>query len=115
MGISLKKKTQYFTIITFFVAFLNIGLNAILIPLYSEIGAAIATLISYCFLTAIYSVVSQKLFYVAYNKTFNFICLLGLVMVFLISFLNFPFRIILFIIGLSVVLWKRELILNMIK
>ena len=115
VGISLKKKTQYFTTITFFVAFLNIGLNAFLIPLYSEIGAAIATLISYVFLTVIYSVVSQKLFYVAYNKTFNFICLLGLMIVFLVSFLNFPFRIILFVIGLSVVLWKREFILNKIK
>ena len=115
VGISLKKKTQYFTFITLFVALLNIGLNTIFIPLYSEIGAAVATLISYSVLTLLYSFVSQKLFKVAYDKTFIFISLIALIVVFFISFLNFQNRMILFTVGFLAILWNRELLINKIK
>lgn len=46
VGISISEKTFYFTIIAFVSAFINIGLNLILIPKFSYYGSALATLIT---------------------------------------------------------------------
>ena len=75
IGISLAKKTIHFVYITLFIAIVNIGLNYILIPIYKEVGASFATMISYLQLTFIYTIVSQKLFGLNYDFKFFFCCL----------------------------------------
>ena len=80
IGISLEKKTLHLSIATWGTAILNFILNFILIPKYGASGAAIATLISYFFLTIYYLVCSQKLHPIPleYGKLFLFFVLAGI-------------------------------------
>jgi O-antigen/teichoic acid export membrane protein len=66
----MKEKTGKMFLFTFISAFLNIGLNFILIPRYGMYGAAIATSLSYVLhFFMIYSY-TQKLVFVSYNYKF---------------------------------------------
>jgi O-antigen/teichoic acid export membrane protein len=75
LGITLKEKTWYFTLIIIITALFNLGANFILIPDYSFVGAGIATLLSYILYWALAFFLSQKFFRVNYNliKLFSFI------------------------------------------
>ena len=61
LGITISKKTKYLALFTMMAAAVNIALNFLLIPKYGMVGAAIATALSYLFLTCIYFIKSQKL------------------------------------------------------
>jgi O-antigen/teichoic acid export membrane protein len=61
LGISLAKKTQILSFIAWFTALVNLICNFILIPRFGSVGAAIATLVSYCVLTGFYLFWSQRL------------------------------------------------------
>lgn len=80
IGISLEKKTLHLSIATWGTAVVNFVFNFILIPKYGASGAALATLISYFFLTVYYLVCSQKLHPIPleYGKLFLFFVLTGI-------------------------------------
>lgn len=60
IGISLAEKSHLIARSTWMAAFVNIALNWILIPLYGVVGASVATLLSYLFLTSIYFYYTQR-------------------------------------------------------
>ena len=114
-GISLKKKTEYFTYITMIIALLNIGLNYLLIPFYKEVGAALATMISYVFLTLFYYRVSQGLFPVVYDKRYILSALFLLILLMSSTFLELKYRIILLCGSLVFLYVNRESLIQRIK
>lgn len=75
IGITLREKTWYFTIIIIITAVFNVGANFYFIPKYSFVGAGIATLLSYILYWALAYIISQKFFKVSHNllKLFSFI------------------------------------------
>jgi O-antigen/teichoic acid export membrane protein len=115
IGISLAKKTIYFVYITLFIAIVNIGLNYILIPIYKEVGASFATMISYLLLTFIYTIVSQKLFRLNYDFKFIFVVFILLAVVFLFSFMDIIFRIVLLFNVFICLYLKKEKIIEALK
>jgi O-antigen/teichoic acid export membrane protein len=80
IGISLEKKTLHLSIATWGTALVNFAFNFLLIPKYGAKGAAIATLISYFFLTVYYLICSQKLHPIPleYGKLFSCFVLAGI-------------------------------------
>jgi len=66
-GISLARRTIYFTQYTLIAAALNIGLNFLLIPPWGMVGAALATLLTYATLSLLYYWRAQVLDPVPYN------------------------------------------------
>ena len=75
LGIALKEKTWYYTIIIVITAVFNVGINFWLIPKYGFVGAGLATLLSYVLYWALAFGLSQKFFKVDHNliKIFFFI------------------------------------------
>jgi O-antigen/teichoic acid export membrane protein len=67
LGITLKEKTWYFTLIIIITAVFNVGANFYLIPKYSFVGAGIATLLSYILYWGLAFNLSQKFFRVNHN------------------------------------------------
>lgn len=63
------KKTNYIPILTGFSAIINIVFNLFLIPPMGNIGAAWATFVAYLFMFFSVFIVSQKLFFIPYEKT----------------------------------------------
>lgn len=106
-GISLAKKTIYFVYITLFVAVVNIALNYVLIPIYAEVGASFATMVSYLLLTLIYSMVSQRLFKLDYDYRYILGVFVVLILIFFSSYLDFIYRVF-FIIGVLVIMYKNK-------
>jgi len=68
IGILLKVKTIYYTIITGIGAAVNIGLNLLLIPKYGMMAAAINSTIAYFLLFILMLIISKKFYSVAYEK-----------------------------------------------
>ncbi|RKX55564.1 MAG: hypothetical protein DRP24_04730, partial [Thermotoga sp.] len=62
IGISLKRRTEFHTLITGLTALLNFTGNVILVPKYGAIGASIATGVSYIFMFVLRTFISHKLF-----------------------------------------------------
>jgi len=114
-GIGLKKKTIYLVYITIFVASINIMLNYTLIPIYSEIGAAIATMISYIVLTGTYGIVSQKLFAIRYDSKFLLVAFGILFSIFIVSFLDIYFRVFIFMVGVMYIYFQKNKIKEFIR
>lgn len=106
-GISLAKKTIYLVYITLFVAVINIALNYILIPIYAEIGASFATMISYLVLTLIYSIISQNFFELKYDYKYIVLAFIILILIFFGSYLDLIYRIFL-IIGAFIMIYKNK-------
>jgi len=75
LGITIKEKTWYFTLIIVITASFNVAANFYFIPKYSFVGAGIATLLSYILYWAFAYVLSQKFFKVNHSliKLFSFI------------------------------------------
>lgn len=67
MGLQFSKQTKFIAFSVFGAALLNVGLNLLLIPLLSIIGAALATLISFLFMLAIVLYLSNKYYPVPYE------------------------------------------------
>ena len=107
LGISLKKKTIFFLYINFLVVLINIILNYILIPIYREIGASLATMFSYLLLTFLYGLVSQILFPLKYDFKFIILLISLLPLILCLTLFDFSIRILLFI-CLMVVLFKKN-------
>jgi len=61
-----RKKTRWLAATTGIVAFINFGLNALLIPIYQAWGAALATLVSYALLFLLTVLASQQLLTVSW-------------------------------------------------
>ncbi len=115
IGISLYKKTILFFYITWFIAIVNIILNYLLIPHFKEVGASIATALSYLILTLIYGLVSQKFYKLPYNtKEFNIFTVI-LVSIIMISFLPDIMKIALFFIVSSIFILQKKIVLSFIK
>ncbi|HDG61684.1 MAG TPA: hypothetical protein ENG15_01625 [Thermotoga sp.] len=72
IGISLKRRTEFHTLITGLTALLNFTGNVILVPKYGAIGASIATGVSYIFMFVLRTFISHKLFPVNYPFSFIF-------------------------------------------
>lgn len=89
LGISIEKKTNIFSIITWTTAIINVILNLILIPLFQALGAAVATLLSYLFLTIFYLYWSQKIhpIPIEYKKIEYSSCII-FITTFLLFFIN---------------------------
>lgn len=67
-GISLKKKTYWFIVISWIAACVNLVLNFIFVPRWGMLASAWATFVSYLVLTVGYLIVSQRLWPVAYER-----------------------------------------------
>ena len=65
-GLYIMKRTMLFPPLLFVTVGVNVLLSFILIPKYGIIGAAWATLISYCVRSILTFIVSQRIFYVPY-------------------------------------------------
>lgn len=115
LGITLTKKTIYLTYVTFFVAVFNIIMNYLLIPIYNEIGAAIATMLSFFVLTVLYYVTSQKLYKIRYNKLLFILSLFVIALAVYISYIGFYIRITLFIAIFILLFFKRRKIIEVFK
>ncbi|RKX54476.1 MAG: lipopolysaccharide biosynthesis protein, partial [Thermotoga sp.] len=72
IGISLKRRTEFHTLVTGLTALLNFTGNVILVPKYGAIGASIATGVSYIFMFVLRTFISHKLFPVNYPFSFIF-------------------------------------------
>lgn len=101
-GIQIEKKTKYLPLITGTAAFVNITSNFILIPEYSYMGAAVATLLSYFVMMAGIYYFAQKYYYIKYEFSkigFAFVYIIGLSAIAIYLHysgnLNFIFKIIL--------------------
>ncbi|MBS1551863.1 MAG: oligosaccharide flippase family protein [Bacteroidetes bacterium] len=77
-GIYIEKKTKYLPLITGAGAIANVISNFILIPLYSYMGAALSTLISYAVMMAGIYLVSQKFYRIEYEFKKIFLILISL-------------------------------------
>ena len=66
-GIVIKKKTVWLLALSTAAALVNIGANLLLIPRMGAMGAAVATLISFAWLTVTTGVISQRKLPVAYE------------------------------------------------
>ncbi len=67
ISITLKNRTEYFTLFSWLAAVLNVGLNLLFIPQFGLLAAAWSTTAAYLFLTAAYTLVSQRLWVVQYE------------------------------------------------
>ncbi len=78
IGISLEKRTSLFAKISWVAAVLNVAGNYVLIPQYGATGAAIATFLSYLFITGCYLFYTQRLhaLHITWHKLIG-LCLLG--------------------------------------
>ena len=86
-----------------------------MIPIYKEVGASFATMISYLQLTFIYTIVSQKLFRLNYDFKFIFVVFKLLAVVFLFSFMDIIFRIVLLFSVFICLYLKKEKIIEALK
>ena len=68
LGVNIAKKTHYFVYIMCFGAILNIALNMFIIPKYGMMGASFVSLISYLVIMFITYYISQKLYYIPFEK-----------------------------------------------
>ena len=66
-GIYIQEKTKVFPLITGIGALVNVGVNILLIPLLGIFGAALATLVSYIFMSAGLYFYSQKYYKINYE------------------------------------------------
>lgn len=66
-SLSLRKKTIWFSIISWSAALLNIALNLLLVPRWGMLASAWATFVAYLFLTVAYFLVGQRLWAIAYE------------------------------------------------
>lgn len=114
-GISLAKKTIYLIYITFIIAGVNIALNYILIPLYQETGASIATAFSFFLLSLTYAQVSQRLFRINYHIRYILLAFFILAFILLGSTLDLYFRLIIFGTALTTLFIYKEKIMRKIK
>lgn len=68
LSITLKKRTIYLTIFSWAAALINVGLNVVFIPQFGMLAAAWSTAFAYGFLTIAYLIVSQRLWFIHYEK-----------------------------------------------
>jgi O-antigen/teichoic acid export membrane protein len=81
-GISLARQTKWLVLYSVTAALLNIALNLALIPPLGQVGAAIATLVAYLLLCAMYYRRAQTLYYTPYRaRTVIAVFTTGLVLV----------------------------------
>ncbi|MDZ7267429.1 MAG: oligosaccharide flippase family protein [candidate division KSB1 bacterium] len=66
-GITLQEKTAYFPLITGTSLLVNAGANLLLIPLFGMAGAAWATVAAYAIMALLSWVISQRLYFIAYE------------------------------------------------
>lgn len=66
-GIQIAQKSYYRLVLTLGALMINVPLNYLLIPHLGIIGAALATVLSFSFLTVVGMVISQQLYYVPYR------------------------------------------------
>jgi O-antigen/teichoic acid export membrane protein len=62
VGTGIKRKTWYIAFAMTLAALLNVAMNVVLIPLYGSMGAALATLVAYVFLTLVMYFVNQRIY-----------------------------------------------------
>jgi len=67
IGTALAEKTKHIGWITWLAAILNIVLNFLLIPRFGIVGAALATLISFCFSSILLFLISQRYYPIPYE------------------------------------------------
>lgn len=84
-GINFKKKTGYHVVITTVACLVNIGLNALLVPIYKSQGAALATAISYIVYFSMRTLMSYRCYPVKFENGKFTICT---ILLFSISWLN---------------------------
>ncbi|MEN3042704.1 MAG: oligosaccharide flippase family protein [Fervidobacterium sp.] len=111
-GIDFKNKTYWFIVSDTFGAVSNVILNILLIPVLGARGAAIASGVSYFLIFLVEFIVSQKLFYVLYDKLKVFF---GIVLLYLSAIINtffskslLLFCLNVFIISVLLMIYKTE-------
>lgn len=87
--LSIAKRTRQIALITIFVAIVNLGINLLLIPRYSYMGAAFATLFAQLLFLLLMYYYGQKYYYIPYEIRKNLLVLaIGAVMIFAVPLLN---------------------------
>jgi len=78
VGIFVRRKPWFIIIFTSLAAFVNVGLNIILIPFYGSMGAAVSTLLAYALLASIAYIVNQRVYPIPFEiGKFLFALLVG--------------------------------------
>ena len=115
LGISLKKKTLYFFYVSFVAAIVNITMNWLLIPMFNELGAAIATSVSYLIITNIYMFISGKLIPIQFNKSYIGLYACFILIALALTALDMEMRLLLFL-GTSIYLFliRKKIILRLL-
>jgi O-antigen/teichoic acid export membrane protein len=103
-GIYIKEKSLYVPLVTGLGAIINVGFNLILIPGFSIMGAAFATLASYVVLAAGFFIVTQKFYKINYEyskvlKIFSAILIINGIYYYLLynNYLYFVYKLIMFL------------------
>jgi O-antigen/teichoic acid export membrane protein len=82
VGTGIRRKTWYIAIAMTVAALLNVIINIILIPLYGSMGAALATLIAYVFLTIMMYIVNRRIYPLPFEIGIFIIALLASCIIF---------------------------------
>jgi len=85
IGLTLKNKTRYYIIPTFFSAFVNIGLNLIFIKRFGFIGAAYSALISQSINTLLIAVIANRFMAIGFEWKKIFMVLILVFIFFIIG------------------------------
>jgi O-antigen/teichoic acid export membrane protein len=84
-GVYVERATHYLAYIGCAVAVVNLGLNCLLIPRFSAMGAAVATVLSYALYLVFVYLAAQRIYFVKYEYVRNAIILGGAAVVYLVS------------------------------
>ena len=85
LPLSKEKRTKLISLVLISSTFLNFGLNMVLIPLYSSIGAAISTAISQLMIVIVFFIINKKYHLVNYEYSKILKCLVLGISLFVIS------------------------------
>lgn len=115
LGINLAHRTRHFIVLSSIVALCNITLNYILIPLWQELGAAIATALSFLLLTLSCAIISQRFFAISYNVISIIVFIIGITIIFYLSHISILYRFTIFGIVLLLALIGKDKIVKVLK
>ena len=69
IGVNIEKKTQYLTLTVGGSAIVHLLLNALIIPRYGQMGAAVSTLVSFALMALSSALISLRFYFIPYEYT----------------------------------------------
>ena len=95
VGVYYKEKTKFLIVITGIGAIVNIFGNIFLIPTFKLLGAAYATVLSYCSMAVLLFFINQQFYPIQYEfRKILKICLLSAIIFFTFQYISLPYELI---------------------